>query len=230
MTEGNQLKQAVKNAGYTDQQFSEMLGVSRQTLSTWYGKSQLNAKAKQTVKKFLDINFTGKDFAVNSTVNEPEADFEVTNLHKSKATEKKLPTKAIPIYRNKGSAGAVQMYDDINEADGSMIIPGYEDCDFAITAFGHSMYPVIENGCLVLCRRVNNKQLIQWGEIYFVRTKDYQMIKRLQQSDIKGHLSAVSENDERRRDDRKKFEAMEIPVDEIMDIYLIKGVIKKLQI
>lgn len=58
MSEGAILKEAVKAQGFTDQQFADKLSVSRQTLSTWYGKDKLNNKTKQLIKKFLDIDFT----------------------------------------------------------------------------------------------------------------------------------------------------------------------------
>jgi transcriptional regulator with XRE-family HTH domain len=108
-------------------------------------------------------------------------------------------------------------------------VPGYEDCNFGMYVYGHSMYPTIESGSLILCRRVSDKQVIMYGEIYLIRTADYLMTKRLQKAENKSHVLCTSDNFEQRSEKFKRFEPFEIERDKIIDLYLVKGIIKKTQ-
>ncbi len=187
-----------------------------------------------TDKKLSEIQYRFQDkIKRKPELDDPNVvrDLEVKRLHKPKVPEKlELPEKAIPVFEVSASAGMVGGFNDINQQKGSIIVPGYEDCDFAIYAFGHSMYPVIENGCLVLCRRINDKTLILWGEIYFIRTRDHQVIKRIQKSEKKAMVTLMSDNEEKRKDKNRRYESQDVPLDAILDLYIIKGVIKKIQI
>jgi phage repressor protein C with HTH and peptisase S24 domain len=107
-------------------------------------------------------------------------------------------------------------------------VPGYEDCNFGMYVYGHSMYPTIETGSLVLCRRVRDKSVIMYGEIYLIRTDDYLMVKRLQKAKA-GTVLCTSDNFEKRSPEFKRFEPFELDIDKIIDLYLVKGIIKKTQ-
>lgn len=163
----------------------------------------------------------------DNSVNEPE----VIPLHTDKIPGKILPETSIPVFNDGGSAGHAELYQDFKERPAAFIrVPGYEDCDFATYAYGHSMYPIIESGALILCRKTINKQMILWGEIYYIITSDHRLIKRLQKGSSKESVMAISENEEKRKDGHTKFEPIEIQVDDIKDLYIVKGIIKKIQI
>ena len=110
-------------------------------------------------------------------------------------------------------------------------LPGFAGCDFAINVAGSSMYPSIENGSMILCKKVNDKSIILYGEVYFVVTNDYRMVKRLRKSTKKGHVVAASDNHNGHdHPDGKTYADIEIPVDKIVHLYLVKGSIKRHQI
>lgn len=138
--------------------------------------------------------------------------------------------KGTPVYDVPATAGNTDNVSQLPEAPAYYVtLRGYEDCNFGMMVYGHSMYPVIETGSLVLCRRINNKHIIMYGEIYLVRTPDYLMVKRLQKGETAGTVLCTSDNFEQRAKEFKRFESFELPIDEIMDLYLVKGIIKKTQ-
>lgn len=156
-----------------------------------------------------------------------------TYLNNEKQQTKKERSEGVPFYDVDVAASAgVEMFNDKNEIPNYHYnVPGFEDCDFAVPVFGHSMYPTYENGTVIMCKKINDKTLIIYGEAYLVVTKDYRMVKRLQKSETKGSVLACSDNEEERDSKgQKKYEPFEIPIDKIIHLYLIKGVIKRNQL
>lgn len=140
------------------------------------------------------------------------------------------PNGGTPIYEVSATAGAMENVSQVNEEPTFFVsIPGYQDCNFGMYVFGHSMYPTIETGSLILCRKIIDKSVIMYGEIYLIRTNDYLMVKRLQKNETKGHVLCTSDNFEQRNEKYKRFEPFELAVDKIVDLYLVKGIIKKTQ-
>lgn len=135
-----------------------------------------------------------------------------------------------PIFDISATAGGMDNISQLPEVPSYHVkIPGYEDCNFGMFVFGHSMYPTIETGSLVLCRKINDKRIIMYGEIYLIRTADYLMVKRLQKNSEKGYVLCTSDNFESRSQEFKRFESFELPIDAIIDLYIVKGIIKKTQ-
>lgn len=140
------------------------------------------------------------------------------------------PEKGTPIYEMAATAGGNENTSQLPEVPEFHVkIPGYEDCNFGVHIFGHSMYPTIETGSLVLCKKVTDKSVIMYGEIYLIRTGDYLMVKRLQKNELKGHVLCTSDNFEQRTEKYRRFEPFELAIDKIVDLYLVKGIIKKTQ-
>lgn len=138
--------------------------------------------------------------------------------------------KQIPFYDIDVSAGKIEMFGNGQHPTMYFSIPGFEDCDFGVPVFGHSMYPTFENGCIVACKKINDKTLINFGASYLIITEDYRMIKRLLRNDKPEAVLAISDNEETRKDGKRKFEAFEIPIDKIRMLYLIKGKITREQL
>src|SRR5690606_23744665 len=107
-------------------------------------------------------------------------------------------------------------------------MPGFQDCDFAINVYGHSMYPTIESGMIALCRKLENKNTIMYGEIYFIVTQDFRMVKRLKKSKKPGYIIAASDNHNGHESpDGHTYAPVEIKLDEILHIYAVKGMFKR---
>lgn len=199
----------------SQKEFAEALGITQGYLSELESfKKEISDSIKYKI-----IELYGEDISNNSLVQEQISKYE-------------SPVGAIPFYEVDVSASAdIQMFLDKHEIATKYVIPGFEDCDFAVPVFGHSMYPTYENGCIIMCKKIEDKQLIVFGEAYLIITKDFRMVKRIQKSEIIGNVLACSDNEEERtKSGRKKYEAVELPIDKILHLYLVKGVIKRNQL
>lgn len=129
--------------------------------------------------------------------------------------------KAIKYYPTvNGSMGGIQFLDNPDESFVDIIIPGFSDCEFAINAYGDSMYPVIKSGQVVLLMPWREK-FIEWGRIYLVVTKSgYRTIKYIKPSKNDGCVLCESEN-------KEESPAFEIEKDDILKMFLVKGWICK---
>ncbi len=154
-------------------------------------------------------------------------------LFKLYKNEKHAPLvlhEGTPVYELTAAAGQMENISQVPEVPSFHVnVPGYEDCNFGMYVYGHSMYPTIENGSLILCRKVFDKEVIMYGEIYLLRTRDYLLVKRLQKSDRKNMVLCTSDNFEKRSENYRRFEPFELELDKIIDLYLVKGIIKKTQ-
>ena len=215
--------------GLTRQNFGNIVGFNGTTVAAWE-----DVKVNSTPKAQV-VDIICKEFGI--TID----DLFNKDLSKTKkfSSEKKLQgntvqmhhtPSGIPVYNLKLSAGPVEMYNDDAENPAFRVnVPGYEDCDFGMFVYGHSMCPTIENGSLILGKRVKDKSVIIWGEMYVVVTEDYRMVKRLQKSTKPNLINLLSDNDEVRKNGTPKYEAMEIERDKIQKLFLVKGIIKKIQ-
>lgn len=140
--------------------------------------------------------------------------------------------RKVPYYEIDVSASVVGVFTDsaIEAPSSELSVPGLEDCDFAVPVYGNSMYPIYENGTIIVCKEIENKQLINYGEVYFIVTRDYRMVKRLQRGNTESTILAESENQEKRPNGKPKYEPLELPVDEILKLYLVKGCVKRNQL
>lgn len=137
---------------------------------------------------------------------------------------KKAKQLGIPIFDHVATAGGLENVSQLPEIPSYYdTIHGYEDCNFGMRVYGHSMYPTIESGCLILCKKINDKSIILFGEIYLLRTADYLMVKRLQKSGLKGNVFCKSDNEV----NDSRFEPFDLGIDKIIDLYIVKGIIKK---
>lgn len=115
-----------------------------------------------------------------------------------------------------GSMGGVQFLDNPDEAVCNIVIPGYSDCNFAINAYGDSMYPLIKGGQIVLMVEWTER-FIDWGRIYLVVTKTgYRAIKRIFPGSTNETITCKSENAENNP-------PFEVNIEDIHKIYLVKG-------
>lgn len=154
------------------------------------------------------------------------------NLYNSakNSNSKSMVNEGTPVYDIAATATQAEMVNQVPEVPNFYVkVPGYEDCNFGMYVHGHSMYPTIENGSLILCRRLTDKSVIMYGEIYLIRTADYLMVKRLQKNEDVKHVLCTSDNFEKRSENYRRYEPFELEKDKIIDLYIVKGIIKKTQ-
>jgi DNA-binding XRE family transcriptional regulator len=220
-----------KSRKLNQQEFGAIVGVGTSTAAAWENENIHSTPKVQVVDKIC------KEFGITSN-DLFNKDLSKTKKFSGKKPKEYMPNEevhmladpGIPVYNLKLSAGPVEMYNDDTENPAfSVKVPGYEDCDFGMFVYGHSMYPTIENGSLILGKRIKDKAIIIWGEMYVVVTQDYRMVKRLQKSDKPNMINLLSDNDETRKNGNPKYEIMEIERDKIEKMFLVKGIIKKIQ-
>lgn len=132
--------------------------------------------------------------------------------------------RALPFYEVDVTAGNVnRIFDGTEIPRETLLVPGFADCDFAVPVSGHSMYPKISNGDIIICKQINDLEVVEYGQIYLIVTDERRMVKYLRKSTQPGMVLLVSENNER-------FDDFEIPAAKIRRLYLVKGWVNKNEI
>lgn len=103
----------------------------------------------------------------------------------------------------------------------------FNDCTAYIPVVGDSMYPQYCAGEIVAVKKVNNPNILQWGEAYLVITNseanDLRTIKLVHQSDNNEEIILRASNPNYKGDTR-------IPKKDIVSMFIIKGKIKRNQL
>lgn len=218
------VKHAAKVRGIRLEDLAADFKMTRQGLNLLLKRAVIRDSVLKEMCKFLDVpaEYFTSDLP-HPPVPPPSRKFEEPSATYSSF-------KKIPFYDVDVSASSVEMFGAKEIPSLYFAIPGFEDCDFGVPVFGHSMYPTFENGCIVACKIIHDKNLINFGASYLIITEDYRMIKRILKNDMPRAVLAVSDNEEMRKDGKRKFESFEIPLDKIRKLYLIKGKITREQI
>lgn len=130
---------------------------------------------------------------------------------------------SVPFYESDAFGGPVPVFNDTPEVPSTYIyFPGFEDCTFALRASGDSMEDRVHAGDIIACKEIQNKNIISYGDMYLVITKEHRLIKIVRRGAEKGWIILRSYN--------KEYDDIDLRLDDILHLYLIKGVIKKTQI
>lgn len=132
--------------------------------------------------------------------------------------------RALPFYEVDVTAGNVnRIFDGTEIPRDSLLVPGFADCDFAVPVSGHSMYPKISNGDIIICKQINDFDVVEFGQIYLIVTDERRMVKYVRKAAKPDKVLLVSENHER-------FDDFEIARSKIRRLYLVKGWVNKNEI
>lgn len=132
--------------------------------------------------------------------------------------------RALPFYEVDVTAGNVnRIFDGTEIPRDSLLVPGFADCDFAVPVSGHSMYPKISNGDIIICKQINDFDVVEFGQIYLIVTDERRMVKYVRKAAKPDKVLLVSENHER-------FDDFEISRSKIRRLYLVKGWVNKNEI
>jgi transcriptional regulator with XRE-family HTH domain len=110
-----------------------------------------------------------------------------------------------------------------------MVIPEYSDCAYSFTIHGDDMNPTLKSGTIVLCKPVTNKHQIKYGSIYYVIVNEFHMFRRLIKSDTTGMIIAAADNETTNKAGNRIYADIEMPIEEISILYLIKAHINRLE-
>ncbi len=201
---GKDLAKYRKAARLTQEEFAERIGLNRGSLS----------------------RIEGSEDPVSKSI------MHRINLAFQPGRERSDSKYLINYYDIEATATPMEIFNDQTTVPSLKLdLPGFAGCDFAINVAGHSMYPSIESGSMILCKKVHDKSIILYGEVYFIVTDDYRMVKRLKKSRRTGWVIASSDNHNGHDSQSgKTYDDVEIPIDKIVHLYLVKGSIKRHQI
>jgi len=119
-----------------------------------------------------------------------------------------------------GSMGGVEFLDNPDETSLDIVIPGFADCQFAINAYGDSMYPLIHSGQIIVLVEWTER-FIDWGNIYFVVTRGgFRTVKRLFPASNTNKIICRSENE-------AAHPPFEVDREDVVKLYLVKGWISR---
>ena len=122
----------------------------------------------------------------------------------------------IPYYEIPATLSPITVYNDSQEIPLYYIeMPALKDCDFALPAWGDSMYPKIKNGQIIAVKELKDKSQILWGEIYLVITSEIRAVKYLRKHQNPSRVILASENDH--------FDDVVIEMDKILRLFVVKG-------
>lgn len=208
--QGEKFYKFVKDSGIKQEHLAEKMGVSRQTLASWFKLDRLSNKAIGLIKQHTNFY---QDF---------------TESHQIFGEAGK---KGVPFYDIDVSASDIKLFTDNPERPSLyMMIPGFDDCDFAVPVFGSSMYPTYENGVVVACKQITDKSLVQFGECYLIVTSDHRMVKRLIKTEKDGVWIAASDNNSLHVNGSKVYGDLLVSSDKVLQLYIIKGCVKRSQL
>ena len=100
---------------------------------------------------------------------------------------------------------------------GSIELPGIPEDGLIVKVSGDSMQPIINNGDLVALKKVNNTDLIYWGQIYVLLLDDYRMVKFVRKHKDKSMVILRSENPD--------YDDIEVKRSDIRDMMIVTNII-----
>lgn len=153
----DKIKSYFEDTGVTAYEVAQKTGITEAGI----GKI-LNGVSKNPRKNTLDklLSYFEKDSNNDSSVNTPP-----------RKNDKPTNLKKVPVYETEVTSSIVSSFSDVPE------IPSYyldyepfNDCDAVVTNYGDSMYPAYKNGERLAIKKMNNFDVITWGETFLVIT------------------------------------------------------------
>ena len=190
-----------------DSELASYLGVARATLSNWCARNSIDFPLLLNKLRHVDYNWllTG----IGSPLHDPKSfdngkiRGEVETIHNSKTTEA-IDDRSVTLYDITAAANLRTLLSDKRQyALGKILIPSIPACDGAIF--------------------VNNFSNVIYGEMYIVAFHldgdQYLTVKYVNRSEKEGYVKLVSYN--------PHHEPMDLPVDTIQDMAIVKFSIRK---
>lgn len=170
------------------------------------------------LEKFPSVNktwlLTGEGEMLKGSVSEPQA-----NYGKTLMADK--PKKFIRYWPDVDvTGGKMELFND-SHTNGyeSVIIPDFSDCTDAVNLYGDSMSPRYNSGQIVILKEWD-ESFIAYGQVYLIITKNgFRTVKYLRKSTNPVEVLCVSENPD--------YDPFSVNKEDILKLYLVKGVIEK---
>lgn len=210
-----------------DSELASYLGVARATLSNWCARNSIDFPLLLNKLRHVDYNWllTGK----GSPLHDPKSfdngkiRGEVETIHNSKTTEA-IDDRSVTLYDITAAANLRTLLSDKRQyALGKILIPSIPACDGAIFVNGDSMYPILKSGDIVgfkgstISATSFTEKCTSWQ--FHLDGYQYLTVKYVNRSEKEGYVKLVSYN--------PHHEPMDLPVDTIQDMAIVKFSIRK---
>jgi phage repressor protein C with HTH and peptisase S24 domain len=213
----------LNSKGYTAYAFCKETGFSESTMSRLLkGGQKPNESNIKALTQFFGVSraWLLKGEGPMIFYRDSETVGQKVNIHPEdiKSTQSdEIVNKRIPYYEIPATMSPIAVYSDEKEIPVYYIeMPALKDCDFALPAWGDSMYPKIKNGQIIAVKELRDKSQIQWGEIYLIITDEIRAVKYLRRHQDESKVILASEN-------REHFDDMVIDKDKILHLFIVKG-------
>lgn len=196
--------------------------------------SEYLSKKKQASDKFISIFY---EHYKNSIKVPRENDGNNGSEYMETRREQKLTKRnRIPFYDAEASAGDITETEmtEIHAPAGTIDVGDLlNDSHAAIRIYGNSMLPNYPPGCVVGLAKCSDS-FIEPGEVYVIETRDRRVLKRLYYPNDKTNAEkflCISDNvmkfEGGARDGKLAYPPYEIPKKEVVNLFVVTGVIKR---
>lgn len=212
---GINLRSALKRLDLTQSEAAEKIGVSRQTIVTWIGRSQIDAETSSLISEKLGIDMT--QFNNQPEIVKPSGKIIANNSNRRKTNA------LVPFYNADFIAGKAEEYyeDGTIYPDYYMDVPEFAGCT-AFKAYSDSMERLISSGSILFGTKLEDwRSHIEYGKIYgIVCTDGRKYLKYIRRAIDSAHFFILKSENE-------SYDDMDMPIDKIKNIWLIDGWIVK---
>jgi Predicted transcriptional regulator len=194
--------------GYNESSFSQIVKGDKPVSQKFI--TNLSSKFEKINKAWI-LTGEGSMLKEGSTTSETST---ITDSKSDLSTE-----HIIKYFELEATAGVLEVLDDSKATYKNIVIPGFDDCDFALNVAGDSMYPELKSGQIAILKEWK-ESYIEYGNTYLVVTRNgHRMIKRLRAAESKDEVLCESVN--------PIYDPFEIKKADILKLYLVKGHIER---
>lgn len=211
--DGHILRDFIDNQKLTKKKIAGDLNMSRTNLYQFFGSQIISEENRKMFEKY----FNAKIFTETSKYLHP------------------LRKKTVPFYDAPAVGGVTETdMTPIHAPSGTIDIGDLlNDSVAAIRIYGNSMLPNYPPGCVVGLAKIKST-FIEPGEVYVIETADRRMLKRLfypKDNPDGSHFTCYSDNtmlfDGGARNGKLAYPPFDIPKKEIINMFVVTGVIKR---
>jgi transcriptional regulator with XRE-family HTH domain len=213
------LKTLREQRGLSQQDLADKTSIPKERIAKWeQGKGSPKLADSVTLDKFFEEDV-------------PREYTKTRQFIKNNSTKK----KTIPFYDAPASAGLTETEMSAMHAPAGTIDVGdlLHDSEAAIRIYGNSMLPNYPPGCVVGLAKISNT-FIEPGEVYVIETRDRRLLKRLFYKNDKADeksFTCYSDNimkfEGGARDGKLAYPPFDLPKKEIINLFVVTGVIKR---
>lgn len=207
MTENERFKIVRKELGLSQEALADALDMEQGSISdVERGKVGVSDNIKFKLKRKFGVNI---EFIETGT-----------GVPLQKGTVN-IEEKRVPYYDIDATAGNVTLFEEGAQEyiKQYITVPAFNDCEMFINVSGNSMYPKYCSGEAIGLKKIEDYDVVPYGEAYLIVTKEQRLLKYIRKGRDKDHWLLTSENSE--------FEPFEIPKKKVLHLYIVKGKITK---